>query len=306
MVAMFLAARLPQIGDAKPTARRKDPFQARSSASDIDTRDGSPLRARWQLRKEDSMTGLSPTSRALASDSTLIIAALVVTILVFTPQAGIAGNPHAAHDIAVTTIIGDVDSNGLSVIIGSDGLGPYLNGVDGVTSVLAAAAYNGLANGDWQFNKANSTIRVSDYTFNEADAVQLGDPHYQAPANPPYWGSQLHMSHMEVKCTAVFNDMLTMTAGATFTCPLLTTFTLDSSTDYTLHAALSFTGFAETTDVQVHCNTADSGGCNDWFIDPINLGEAVGRLQKHTTVHKAVTTDEGDFYMRFHFHITRP
>ncbi|HEY6930134.1 MAG TPA: hypothetical protein VJA66_10695 [Thermoanaerobaculia bacterium] len=255
---------------------------------------------------------MSKTSRGtspacwIARKSGLRIAMIALLVLMLRPDAGRAGNPHAGSDIPVTTIISDADSNGLSVIIGSDGLGPYLNGVDGVTSVLSAAAYNGLGNGDWQFNKANSTIRVSNYTFNQADAVQPGDPHYQAPANPPYWGSQLHMSHMEVKCTAVFNSMLTMAAGTTFTCPLVTTFTQDSGTDYTLRPALSFTGLAEETDVQVHCNTADSGGCNDWFIDPINLGEAVGRLEKHTTVHKPVTTDEGDFYMRFHFHITRP
>jgi hypothetical protein len=236
----------------------------------------------------------------------LQVSALALAAILAKPQAGIAGNPHAVSDIPVTTIIGDVDSNGLSVIIGSDGLGPYLNGVDGVTSVLAAAAYNGLGNGDWQFNKAGSTIRVSDYTFNQADAVQPGDPHYQAPANPPYWGSQLHVSHMEVKCTLINNSMLKMPAGTTFTCPLVTTLTWDSSTDYLLRPALSFTGFAEETDVQVHCNTADSAGCNDWYIDPINLGEAVGRLEKQTTAHKPVTTDEGDFYMRFHFHITRP
>jgi len=231
---------------------------------------------------------------------------IALLALALRPGAGLAGNPHGSSDIPVTTNVSDVDSNGFPVIIGSDGLGPYLNGVDGVTSVLAAAAYNGLTNGDWQFNKGGSTIRVSNYTFNEADAVQPGDPHYQAPANPPYWGSQLHQAHMEVKCTAVFNDMLTMAAGTTFTCPLLTTFTWNSSSYYTLHPALSFTHDAETTDVQVHCNTADSRGCNDWFIDPIGLGQAVGRLILHTTVHKDVATDEGDFYMRFHIHITRP
>jgi hypothetical protein len=232
-----------------------------------------------------------------------LVAALVLFVL---PRAGSAGNPHTTTDIPVTTILGDVDSSGLAVIIGSDGKGPYYNGVDGVTSVLANAAYNGLGNGDWQFNKAGSTIRVSNYTFDPADAVQPGDPHYLEPANPPYWGSQLHMSHMEVKCTLVYHSMLTMTAGTTFTCPMVTSFTWDSSTYYGLQPALSFTGYPETTDVQVHCNTADSGGCNDWFIDPINLGEAVGRLVKHVTVHKDTTTDEGDFYMRFHFHITRP
>ena len=236
------------------------------------------------------------------------IAVLVLVAVVLQPQAGPAAPGHGgAQNISVTTIIGDLDSNGLSVIIGSDGLGSYPDGVNGVTSWLAANAYNGLVNGDWQFSTYNSANRTANYTFNPADAVQPGDPHYQASANPPYWGSQLHLTHMEVKCTAVNNDMLTMTAGSSFTCPLITSFIWSGGTWYGLHPALSFTGFPETTDVQVHCNTADSGGCNDWFIDPINLGSAVGRLVQHVTVrNKDVTTDEGDFYMRFHVHVTRP
>jgi hypothetical protein len=58
---------------------------------------------------------------------------------------------------------------------------------------------------------------------------------------------------------------------------------------------------------------ASAGGCNDWSIDPIPAGYdvngnpipgvAIGRLvyfAKHSTVN------EGDYYFRFHFHITRP
>jgi hypothetical protein len=218
-----------------------------------------------------------------------------------------AGNPHGSQNISVTTIIGDVDSNGIAADIASDGLGSYPDGVNGVTSWLAAAAYNGLSNGDWQFSTYNSTTRTANHSFDMDDAVQAGDPHYRIPANPPYWGTQLFPTHMEVKCTAVHNDMLTMTAGSTFTCPLITSFLWNSTDYYGLQPAFSFTGYPETTDVQVHCNTADSGGCNDWFIDPINLGEAVGRLLLHHNYTKHdIVTDDGDFYMRFHIHITRP
>ena len=69
-----------------------------------------------------------------------------------------------------------------------------------------------------------------------------------------------------------------------------------------MHAAKSFTGFPETTDAQVRCNTADAGGCNDWAIDPVDLGQAVGRL----TLRGDATTNYGDFYMRFHIPVTRP
>ena len=218
-----------------------------------------------------------------------------------------AARPGSCTNVSLTTSIGDVDSQGLSTVIASDGLGAYHDNVDGVTSLLTCAGYNGIKLGDWQFNSYDSTTRRLSYNFDAGDAVQPGDPHYQAPANPPFWGAQLHLTHMEVKCTAVSNDMLTMAPGASFTCPLITSFIWNSTTYFGLHPALSFTGFPETTDIQIRCNTADSGGCNDWFLDPIGLGQAVGRLVQHVTVHnKDVTTDDGDFYMRFHFHLTRP
>jgi hypothetical protein len=99
--------------------------------------------------------------------------------------------------------------------------------------------------------------------------------------------------------------MLTMTAGSSFTCPLINRFNV-SGTDYGLSPAYSATHYAETTDVQVVCNTADSGGCNDWFIDPIGLGEAVGRLTTAAQKGNQPPINDGDFYMRFHIHITRP
>ena len=241
------------------------------------------------------------TSLRFLATIALVFAARPQTALAATHGGG------GATNISVTTVIDDVDGNGLPVIIGSDGLGAYPDGVNGVTSYLAVAAYNHLTYGDWQFSTYNSAARTANYTFEPNDAVQAGDSHYQAPANPPYWGSQLHPTHMEVKCTLAFHDMLTMTAGSSFTCPLITSFVWNGTTTYSLLPAFSFTRYPETADVQVRCNTADSGGCNDWYIDPINIGEAVGRLIQHVTVrNKDVATDEGDFYMRFHVHVTRP
>jgi len=211
--------------------------------------------------------------------------------------------------IPVTTIISDTDSNGLTVDIGSDGQGPYLHNVAGVTSWLTSNGYNGIAYGDWQFGTLNSTTRTVGLGFNQNDAVQPGDPHAQSPfvaANPPYWGMNDYPAHIEVKCTLVHNDMLTMAAGSTFICPLVDKFQYSATMEYTLYPGFSFSGFAETTDAQVHCNTADSNGCNDWFIDPINLGDGVGRLIQNNTSKHGGTTDEGDFYMRFHIHVTRP
>jgi hypothetical protein len=202
--------------------------------------------------------------------------------------------------IPVTTIIDAVDSNGLPADIAGDGLGAYLDNVDGVGSWLTENGYNRLAFGDWQFGVYGSATRRVNESVLLEDAVQPGDPHYTAPASPPFgFGTQTSEAHIEVKCTLVYVNMLTMTPGQTRTCPLINRFNV-SGQDYWLGPARSFTGYAETTDVQVRCNTADSNGCNDWFIDPPGLGEAVGRLAQGSAVNY------GDFYMRFHIHVTRP
>jgi hypothetical protein len=202
--------------------------------------------------------------------------------------------------IPVTTTIDDVDLNGLPADISSDGLGPYPHGVSGVTSLLTENGYNRIAFGDWQFDAYASTSRFVGHSFDTEDAVQPGDPHYTAPANPPFWGSMTLTSRLTVKCTLVFNNMLTMTAGSSFTCPMINRF-VAGGIDFHLNAAQSFDHFPEATDAQVRCNAANAGGCSDWSITPIGLGQAVGRL-----VPTGGGINDGDFYLRFHIHITRP
>jgi hypothetical protein len=200
----------------------------------------------------------------------------------------------------VTTVIGSLDSNGLPADIASDGLGPYSNGISGVTSFLTDNGYNGIAFGDWQFDTYASTARFVSHSIDPEDAVQPGDPHYTAPANPPFWGTQVLTSRLTTKCTLINNNMLAMTAGSSFTCPMINKFNV-GNIDYHLNAAQAFDQYPEVTDALVRCNATDSLGCKDWFIDPIGLGQAVGRL-----VPTGTTINDGNFYMRFHIHITRP
>jgi hypothetical protein len=107
-------------------------------------------------------------------------------------------------------------------------------------------------------------------------------------------------SRITLKCTLVLVDMLAMKAGSTVTCPMINKFNV-GGIDYHLNAAKSFDGYPEVTDAQVGCNTADSAGCNDWSLDPIGLGQAVGRMSPHGS-----DVNDGDFYFRFHIRITRP
>jgi hypothetical protein len=79
--------------------------------------------------------------------------------------------------------------------------------------------------------------------------------------------------------------------------------------------APTFLNEPETQQVQISCNAANSGGCSDWFIDPIPVvnsdgstspGRTRARLDLVNTHGSGSLTNEGDFYMTFHFHVTRP
>jgi hypothetical protein len=216
--------------------------------------------------------------------------------------AGSVSQPKSGHCIIpVTTIVSDIDANGLPADIASDDLGPYTHGGNGVTSWLTSNGYNGIAFGDWQFDTYASTLRLVNHSLDPEDAVQPGDPHYTAPANPPFWGTMALTSRITVKCTLVYNNMLAMTAGSSFICPMINKFNV-GGLDYHMSPAYSFTRFADTTDVQVRCNTSNSGGCNDWSIEPIGPEPAVGRVVSSADN----TINYGDFYMRFRIRITRP
>src|SRR5262249_42745348 len=144
-------------------------------------------------------------------------------------------------------------------------------------------------------------------SFFAADAIQPGDPHYQATANPPYVGSEPQTSvTMNVQCTCAgssqgqLKDMYTMAAGDSFTCPLL------NHWGWSVAPAKTFTGYPETTDALVSCHAASGGHCVDWYIEPIDIQrpggtdvEAVGRLVGPPTCKHCGNSDNGDYYMRF-------
>lgn len=251
--------------------------------------------------------------------SKALIPALVVWLMVVgvacsreTPEDSGLTAPSAVLDAkpgsrnkSITTTIED-EAGGLPADISSDGLGAYNDGVSGLTSFLTTNGFNGIEFGDWQFNTNNSTGRSIGHRFDAEDAIQFGEPNYTAPANPPFWGSQNLTGNLQVMCTLLNRNMLTMTAGSSFTCPLLNNFKTANGNTYGLNPAYSFTGFPETTDARIVCNQADPDGCNDWFIEPIGPGPAVARLNLKATKPNRPPTNLGDYYLRFRIHLTRP
>jgi hypothetical protein len=221
-----------------------------------------------------------------------------------------------ASDIPVTSNLADFDANNAPYYVQSDGYGPYRNGLGGATSILVANGYNGITWGDWRLDLSSSTTRTIRVTFAQANALQPGDPGYTAPAKPPYWGTQFEAVRMENKCSLDHHDMLTMKAGDKFNCDLSIRFPQATpSTFYRLEMDPTLLNEPETQQVQVSCNAADSGGCSDWFLDPIPVvnpdgstspGQTRARLDLVNTHGTGSLTNEGDFYLTFHFHVTRP
>lgn len=235
-------------------------------------------------------------------------------ILVLLAALAFAGK--TPSDLPVTTYLADYDATNTPYYVQSDGAGAYVNGANGVGSYLVANGYNHITWGDWRLDLFNSPLRKVALTFTSANAVQPGDPGYTVAANPPFWGTQYLAMHLENKCTEDNLDTLTMKPGDKFTCN--TIFRLPSTPKagfYSLQMGTydSFNPEPETQRVQVSCNSSGGDGkCQDWFLDPIPVvnpdgstspGKTRARLNYGTG---APFTNEGDFYLTFHIHVTRP
>ena len=272
----------------------------------------------WVARR-GRMVGLAP---GLACAAALLIFSFAAPALAQKKsKGGGGGGSPSGSNISVTTYVSDLNATATPYFVVSDDAGPtsspteYQNGVNNAISILVGNGYNGITDGDWRLDLiTNSSSRNVGVHLNTDNEILPGT----ATPNPPYLGTAWQEVRMQNMCTLESKDMLTMKAGATFTCPTLLRLGYDatSSSHYELSMAPTFTGYTETQEVQVQCNSvASDGNCNDWFIDPIPVnnpdgttspGKTEARLSLTTTKGKTTHTDEGDFYMTFHIHVTRP
>ena len=216
-------------------------------------------------------------------------------------------------NLPITTTLVSADNSGTTTDIQSDGLGSYYDGVDADTSFLTTNGYNGIVWGDWQFGTLNSTNRKVSISLVNSISVANGGT---ATPNPPFTIKNV-IAHIEDKCTMFNYSILRMSAGQTLLCPAVVHFYDSNGNDF--HIYLASNVYPETNYVQVSCNTVASDGCNDWFIDPIPpgydangnpiAGMAIGRLVGPPIFGRgknATDGNQGDYYFRFHFHLTRP
>jgi hypothetical protein len=247
-----------------------------------------------------------------------------LAIFVFVVLVGVvafANGPKQLSNLSITSTFASADASGSVADIESDNLGSYFDGVDAVTSFLTTNGYNGIVWGDWQFGTLNSTNRKVSIGLTNAIPVVNGGT---ATPNPPFT-TKIVTAHVEDKCTAISYDMIKMSAGQSVPCPAIVHFFDSNSYEYRIYFAPDWTQPAtpETTFIEVTCNAlaADGSGCNDWFIDPIPThdassnpvpGQAIGRVMydgcgscpKHGDA--TGNANRGDYYFRFHFHLTRP
>ncbi|HLW81079.1 MAG TPA: hypothetical protein VKS20_03460 [Candidatus Acidoferrales bacterium] len=259
--------------------------------------------------------------------SRLILLLFVMTSAV--AWAVIVEGSKAPGPVSVTSYLSDADANGVPNTIQSDGQfgpvhaveGEYDNGDQGVSSLLEVTDNGTVPPGDWQLNLESSTRELR-FTLGN-NAVPAGQPGFTVTPQPPFTGTEELPGKLENKCVNTTNgsqtmDMLTMTAGQVGSCPAPFSFFYPVSGKQSNHYALEMggaaAGFPDTTEILVTCNSVGTDGhCDDWFIDPQPATDAngnvipatgIGRLQLDNT--NGSTTNLGDFYLTFHFHITRP
>jgi len=226
-------------------------------------------------------------------------------VLIWVTATAFAGGPKQLSNLPITTDLLSTDTSGALADIQSDALGSYSDGVDAVTSFLTTTGYNGIVWCDWQFGTLNSTTRQVSISFANPIPVANGGT---ATPNPPFTTRNV-IAHIEDKCTMISYSMITMSAGHTLPCPAIVHFFNTNGDEYRIYMAPNWTQppTPETTFVQVTCNAIASDGCNDWFIDPLP-GGATGRLVGPPFYGHGNTAsgNQGDYYFRFHFHLTRP
>ena len=232
-------------------------------------------------------------------------------LLILLAATAFAKGPQHLSNLPITATFASTNSSGVVTDIQSDSGASYLNGVGGVTSFLTTNGYNGIVWGDWQFDTLSSTTRLVSISLVNPIPVANGGT---AAPNPPFAIKTVH-AHIEDKCTQISNDMITMSANQTFPCPLIVHFFDSNGAEYRIYMGPNWE--PETAFVQVTCNAVASDGCNDWFIDPIPgfdvnnnpIPGTIGRLVYFAPKgggHSTSDPNKGDYYFRFHFHLTRP
>ena len=252
------------------------------------------------------------TSRKLGSLIAFVALMLSVPALVnvVTPQSARTQAAKAAPvkcvDAPVTSILqvaGDLTQS-TNYRIEGDGLGPYFNGFDSVSSIIQGANCTSGVWGDWDLNAIDSPTRPF--------LIDLRQPVPNSGAQPIF-AYQYVPARVIVKCGGYANNggFPAIGLNQTVSCPSFVRFTY-AGISYRL--AMTSNGdptYPETNDVQVTCTAVNSSGkCAAWIVFPITQPDgavqSIARLERYGNGGKLSNLNLGDFYTTFLFNVTNP
>ena len=246
----------------------------------------------------------------------MLLSALLVVLLIalgassFILESAKAGKPPTSPVINVTSTIEGLGINTSPTLrVQSDQLGSYQTITSGKTTLLQSVIQS---LGDWELDMLNFTSSAQrKILIDLGDPVPTSGPNGSAPINPfGATGYQVVRARFISKCSEYGLNFLTMLPNTLYYCPLAIRFDDAAGIQYRL--VQNPNNFAESNLVQVTCMTTDSASkCNQWKIEPSAMqldGERknVAQLLKLTTSRQNPETDQGDFYLSFTIHVTKP
>lgn len=217
-------------------------------------------------------------------------------------DARVQGGKVKCVDAPVTSILqvtGQI-TDSTNYRIEGDGLGPYYNGADSVSSIIQGANCTTGVWGDWELNAIDSTTRPF--------LIDLRQPVPNSGAQQIFT-YQYVPARVIVKCGGYANNggFPTMSLNQTLSCPAFVRFTY-AGTSYRL--AMTSNGqpsYPETNNVQVSCTAVNSSNkCAAWTVFPITQpGGPVQNIARLEKLGKG-GGNLGDFYTTFLFNVTNP
>jgi hypothetical protein len=231
----------------------------------------------------------------------LLVSAAIVSLCVMVAITPAAQGGKQPSDIPVTStlnITGDI-SQGTNYQIEGDGLGPYVNGLNSVSSVLQGSS------GDWVLDLTSS--KTETVLFDLRDSV-------------PNSGAKQIFSYtylptrIIVKCSeAIAGSFPAMKLNQTLSCPTGIAITY-AGTQYGLMMSSgpnSDIDYAETNNPQVTCTAVNPATtkCISWTVAPIQ--QATGPVENIARLRQPLKcggcfANLGDFYVKFNFTVTNP
>ncbi len=213
------------------------------------------------------------------------LGSLLITVTLLT--IAISAQKAPRGDSPATSVLQD-SLEGSVTRVGNDALGPYLNGVYSVVSIVQGI-------GNWELDaKASSMRRVR---------VDLGDPVIGTNPNPPFQAAFVPVRFIS-KCTT---SIFTLAVDQSTPCPLALSIDHNGTT-YALRAEP--TNYPGTQTVTWTCHARNSTKCVSWSMVP-SVVQADGQRKIIMQLVKPAVkrTPEqllGRFYISFDVEVTTP